>query len=118
MNNKKSGINGENLAAEFLENKGFVILERNYSCRIGEIDIVAMDKDVLVFVEVKSRDNTRFGMPLEAITPAKVRSIIATARYYIATHKKYDLQVRFDVVAILRGKIEHIENAFEQKTGF
>ena len=118
MNNRKTGLEGESIAAKYLEDKGYTILQRNFSCKVGEIDVVAMDGDTLVFVEVKARDNPKFGMPIEAITPAKVRSIIGAARYYIMKNHLYDTQARFDVIAILRGKIQHIENAFEQKTGF
>ncbi len=113
MNNRKTGIEGESQAVEFLQNKGYKILERNYSCKIGEIDIVAKDKETLVFVEVKARKNTLFGMPVEAITPAKVRNIIGVARYFLLAHKLHNVDCRFDVICILKNKIEHIENAFE-----
>lgn len=113
MNNRKTGIEGESRAVDFLKDKGYEILERNYSCKIGEIDIVAKDKDTLVFVEVKTRKNTFFGMPVEAITPAKVRNIIGVARYYLLSHRLHGVDCRFDVICILKERIEHIENAFE-----
>lgn len=64
MNNRRSGIEGENAAVEYLKKHGYVILERNFNTKVGEIDIIAEDKDTLVFVEVKARDNTKFGQPI------------------------------------------------------
>ncbi|MEG1535337.1 MAG: YraN family protein [Clostridia bacterium] len=112
MNNREEGISGETQAAEYLKNKGYKIVGRNFSCRQGEIDIIAKDKDYLVFVEVKARENTKFGMPFEAITDGKKRRLTAAANYYMMTHKCLGCDARFDVVSILRGEITHIENAF------
>ena len=112
MNNRKSGIEGENLAVEFLKKKGFVILERNFKTKVGEIDIIADDKGTLVFVEVKSRENTKFGQPIESITAKKVYSIRRTAEWYLSKKRMYDKACRFDVIEVLRGEVVHTVNAF------
>ena len=112
MNNRKSGIEGENLAVEYLKKQGNVILERNFNTKVGEIDIIAQDKDTIVFIEVKARENTKFGQPIESITPQKIRHIIRTAQWYLTAKHKYDSLCRFDVVEILQGKVTHTKDAF------
>lgn len=112
MNNRKSGIEGENLAVEYLKKQGYKILERNFKTKVGEIDIVADDNGTIVFVEVKSRENTKFGQPIESITPQKVHSIIRTAQWYLSKHRAYDRACRFDVIEILRGVVTHTKNAW------
>lgn len=102
---------GEDKACEFLKKLGFKILERNYRKTYGEIDIIAIDKDVLAFIEVKTRTSNLFGFPLEAITPWKLKSLIKTAQYYKMTHPKLPEALRIDAVAVtLRNQeIENIE---------
>ena len=112
MNNRKSGIEGEDIAVEYLKKQGYLILERNYKTMVGEIDIIAKDKDTIVFVEVKARDNTKFGMPIESITPYKVQRIIRTAQWYLSATRNYNCPCRFDVVEILRGEVIYTPNAF------
>lgn len=112
MNNRKSGIEGETLACEFLQENGYTIVDRNYLCKLGELDIVAKKGNVLAFVEVKARENTKFGMPFEAVNTAKIRNIIAVTKYYLMCHKNINMDIRFDVISILRGQIEHIQDAF------
>lgn len=112
MNNRSKGIEGENIAAEYLKKQGYRILERNYTTKAGEIDIVAEDKNTLVFVEVKARENTAFGQPIEAITRDKVKSIIRTAQLYLVAHKRQNSFCRFDVVEVLRGEVTHTKDAF------
>lgn len=112
MNNRKSGLTGETFACAYLEDHGYRILERNYRCKLGELDIVAQDGSTLVFVEVKARDTETFGQPFEAVTGAKIKKIIASARYWAVTHGAYEREMRFDVISVLRGKIEHIRDAF------
>ena len=112
MNNREHGIDGENIAVEYLKKQGYVILERNYSVKVGEIDIIAKDKDTIVFVEVKSRENTKFGRPIESITPQKVHHIIRTAQWYLSAKRKHNSPCRFDVVEVLRGEVTHVKNAF------
>jgi putative endonuclease len=114
-NDKRSKGNlGEDLAVKYLQKQGYKILERNFHCRVGEIDIVVQDADVLVFVEVKTRWSKKFGEPCEAITPWKLRSIIKTGEYYKLLHPELSEDLRIDVVAVdLKGgspKVELIKN--------
>ena len=114
--NKARGEVGETAAAKFLESAGFTILERNYRFDRGEIDIVAEDKDELVFVEVKSRQTLAFGSPEDAITPKKESYLKRTAEGYLFEHRLEGKPCRFDVVAIEwkagRPDIRHIKNVF------
>ena len=112
MNTRKSGIEGEIIAVEYLKKQGYRILERNFNTKVGEIDIIAGDKDTIVFVEVKARENTNFGQPIESITPQKVHHIIRAAQWYLSAKRKHNCPCRFDVVEILRGEVTHIKNAF------
>lgn len=117
MNKRKTGDRYEQTAVGYLEAEGYEILERNYRCRFGEIDIVARDRREneapLVFVEVKYRSSLRFGSPFEAVHLKKQRTIIQTANYYIK-ERKIDTAtgIRFDVVGILGRDIRLIKNAF------
>ena len=113
MNNRQSGIEGETIAVEYLKKKGYKILERNFSAKTGEIDIIAQDGKYLVFVEVKSRDNLKFGQPIESISLAKVRKIARTAQFYIVVNGKQNCLCRFDAIEVLRGEVNHIKNAFD-----
>ena len=115
--NKKSGDEGEELAARTLSEKDYKIIERNYRYGHGEIDIIAKDGETLVFVEVKTRKNLQFGMPEYAVTPTKQRQIKKIAEAYLYEKNITDTDCRMDVVAILLKKgekpyINHIENAF------
>lgn len=113
MDNGAEGLKAEYLAAEFLKEKGYVIVEKNASFpRRGEIDIVARDGDVLVFVEVKYRSTREMGDAAEAVDHAKRRKLLRAAEAYIATRAVIDTDIRFDIVAVRDGIIEHIPNAF------
>ena len=106
------GAFGEDLAEKFLQKNGYKILQRNFRSRFGEIDIVAQDKDVLVFVEVKARWSEKFGLPEEAITPWKLRSIIKTTQYFQLLNPKLPEALRIDLVAIelsSSGEVKRIE---------
>jgi len=112
-----TGNKGEDYTCDFLVEKNFKIIERNYRYGHGEIDIVAKDKNVLVFVEVKTRKNLEFGEPISAITRGKQRQIRKIAEAYLIEHGISDIDCRFDVVGVLlrgneRAKLDHIENAF------
>ena len=112
------GERGELRAAEYLQNKGFYILERNYRTRRGEIDLICANDRYLVFVEVKTRSSTSFGMPCEAVTSVKQRKLVLAAQQWLYNHPT-ELQPRFDVVEILVSpdrstcRIRHIPDAFE-----
>lgn len=113
MNKRSVGSSYEEIAAAYLIKEGYQILERNYRSRQGEIDIVAKDGDVLVFIEVKYRKDLSSGYPEEAVTYKKQCSIRNTARYYLYTHGScQDTACRFDVVAILGKEIKLIKDAF------
>jgi putative endonuclease len=111
------GAQGEEIAARYLLSKKYEILHRNYRCRHGEIDIIARRKNVLIFVEVKTRRSCAFGSPLEAVSLKKQRSISSVAQAYLQHNRLSGNAARFDVIAVQLGsgspEIEHIENAFE-----
>jgi putative endonuclease len=105
------GRTGERLAAEALMKKGYHILERNFRCRHGEIDLVAEDEQDLIFVEVKARRGTSYGLPEDALTLYKRRKLQEVASYYLDLHSCSDRSWRIDVVAIQfsgGGKLEEI----------
>lgn len=111
-----TGRAGESHVAKLLEHRGYQIVKRNFSCRFGEIDIIARNRQYLIFVEVKTREKNSLAAPFEAVTPAKQRRIVLTAGYYITQHPT-SLQPRFDAAAVYtqNGKIvgeEYLENAF------
>jgi putative endonuclease len=102
-NNKVVGNFGEKIAEEYLEKNNLEILDKNFYCRQGEIDIIARDKDKdeLVFVEVKTRTSRKYGTPAEAVHKEKRMHIYKAARYYIHLYRLEDVNIRFDVVEIL-----------------
>jgi putative endonuclease len=95
------GLRGERIAAAFLSDLGFRVLDRNWRCREGELDIVARDDDALVFCEVKTRRGVGFGHPVEAVTPAKQRRLRTLAHRWLAAHDEHARELRFDVVGVL-----------------
>ena len=107
------GKDGEEQATDYLKNKGYEIIERNYECRQGEIDIIAKDKEEYVFIEVKTRQNLHYGMPAEAVTPIKENHIWNASKYYIYSHSLENKFIRFDVIEVYKRKnrfyINHIE---------
>ena len=113
MTNKSLGINGENIAKEYLEKNGYKILETNRRfSKLCEIDIIALDKDSLVFVEVKTRKTNICGHPLESITKTKYNHIKQGLFFYLQEHKEYK-KYRIDAVSVLikpELKIEHLKN--------
>ncbi len=111
----KLGPLGEELAARFLKRKGYKILERNYRCPFGEVDIVALHRGTLVFVEVKTRKSLAFGHPAEAVDLRKQRRLQRIASCYLGQRRLGDIPVRFDVVALSLGEnreFDLIQNAF------
>jgi len=113
MDKREKGKSGEQLARDFLLERGMTLLAENYCVRGGEIDLIFADGDALVFVEVKTRYSSRYGSPLEAVTATKMRNVIRTAQKYIHDNGLYGKNARFDVVGIDRGQIEYIKNAFD-----
>ena len=117
MKRRETGILGEKLARDFLKKKGYRIIENNYRCPEGEIDIIARHEDSLVFIEVRTKKSLNFGSPEESITPAKMEKLRTVAAQYRQTHGNLPPQWRIDVVAVelnREGKllrIELIENA-------
>jgi len=104
------GQRAEDSAAALLRGKGYRIVERNFRCKLGEIDIVATDGDTLVFVEVRSRRSARYGTALETVSPAKQRTIARVAQVYLARHG--ETLCRFDVVGLTGDDVVHIPDAF------
>ncbi len=120
MKRSDTGRLGEELARDFLKKRGFHILENNYRCPEGEIDIIAHHKDYLVFIEVRTKTSQEFGIPEESITKAKKKRMVATAQHYRQTHDRQLPLWRIDFVAVeldKKGKpsrIELIENAVNE----
>ena len=117
MNHIKLGEFGEREAAIFLSASGYKILAQNFRSKTGEIDIIAAYKDIIVFVEVKTRRNTLFGQPSEAVTYSKQQKLLKTALCYLKLINKPDSACRFDVLEVLMParddlQINHITNAF------
>lgn len=109
--NKKLGKLGEKKAREYLIKNGWKIVEKNYVNPFGEVDIIARKGGVLAFVEVKTRLSDVFGTPSEAVSRARQRKYIQAAKYYFAG-RGIDCTVRFDIIEVFRGQLNHIENAF------
>jgi putative endonuclease len=114
MTTREIGELGERKGFKYLKKYGYKIIEKNFRARSGEIDIIAKDKDHLVFVEIKLRTTSEFGTPGEAVGAAKQSKIIRSALQYIKMHKISGANIRFDVLSIGPGEseIELIKNAF------
>jgi putative endonuclease len=116
--NQALGKLGEAIAVKYLQQCKYTIVEQNFRCKCGELDIVARDGNVTVFIEVKTRKNLTYGLPQLAVTPFKQRQISKAGLLYMAQKKIHGTNARFDVIAILLGynevpQIEHIINAFD-----
>ena len=114
---RELGASGEALAADCLERLGFRVIERNVRCGFGEIDLVALDRGTVVFVEVKSNHGRRYGAPEEMLTPAKQRRLTRLANWYLQRRGWLGRPARFDVVAVDwdaggRAAVRHFPNAF------
>jgi putative endonuclease len=119
MKRKTTGMIGEKLAAAFLTRQGYEIIETNYRCKEGEVDIIAKDGEFLVFVEVRAKNNNKFGTPEESITARKKGHLRNVSARYLETHDDLPTQWRIDFVAVeLDGygntkRLEVIKNAVE-----
>ena len=116
LTKQSSGAWGEDLALRYLTRRGYILVERNYRTRYGEIDLILRKDDTLVFVEVKLRRTTGFGDPLEAVTSRKQRTIRSLAVQYLSDRSPNFDTLRFDVIGILahgnKVRIRHVKNAF------
>jgi putative endonuclease len=116
LNNRLSGAWGEELALRYLTRRGYVLIERNYRTRYGELDLILRHRNTIVFAEVKLRRGTGFGDPLEAVTPRKQAAIRLLAEQYLSEKEPEFDALRFDVVGILVGsgapRVLHLEDAF------
>jgi putative endonuclease len=111
------GARGEDLAVAHLTAAGLVVLDRNWRCRAGELDVVATDGATLVVVEVKTRSGDGFGTPAESVTPRKLARLRRLAQLWLAEHRVGWVEVRFDVVAVLARpgcapEVEHLRGVF------
>lgn len=117
--NRDIGTLGETLAEKYIKNQGYIILEKNFRCKIGEIDIIGKDKEHIAFVEVKSRYNDDYGRPAEAVNYYKQRKLYKTAEFYIMKNKLFNFSFRFDVIEIFlklqsnRYELRLIKDAFQ-----
>jgi len=113
VNRRAYGNEGEQAACDYLQGKGWLILDRNVRRGRGEIDIVARKRRTIAFVEVKRRSNLNFGRPAEAVNSEKQRRIAQAAALYVQEKGLENASLRFDVIEILPGEIRHIEGAFD-----
>lgn len=115
ISTRLKGRSGEDIAADYLVRHGYEILDRNFTTKIGEIDIVAAGNGYLVFVEVKTRLNYKYGYAADAVNYHKQQKINQVASQYIKKYRHFDCAVRFDVIEVYTDekRIEHIENAFD-----
>ena len=103
---------GEDKATEYLKKSGFKILDKNYKTHVGEIDIIAKDGEIIVFIEVKTRTTENYGAPAEAVNKQKQEKYFKVASEYLVKNNLIDFECRFDVIEILDGKINHVKDAF------
>lgn len=117
MHNKDLGTKGERKARWYLRFHGWKIVEKNFKNPFGEIDIIAKKKGVLAFIEVKTRLTDIFGTPSQAVNKQRQQRYIMGAKYYFA-NREIDCTVRFDIIEIFRGQLNHIENAFRDSSRY
>jgi len=117
--NRDIGILGEDISENHLKNLGYRIIEKNFRCKCGEIDLIAKNKGYICFIEVKTRYGTNFGMPSESVTFSKQNKICKTAQIYISRRNIIDSNFRFDVMEVILNSnnndflVNHIEDAFQ-----
>lgn len=118
MNKRTVGAKYEQKAAAYLKENGFQILEMNFACKQGEVDVIGIHQDCLVFVEVKYRRDSRAGYPEEAVGLKKQIKLCRTSDYFRLTHPAYaGMQIRYDVVAVCRESLKWYQNAFDYISG-
>lgn len=106
MNKDNIGFEGENIACNYLESEGYEILDRNFTCNSGEIDIIAKDKDELVFIEVKTRTNSKYGNPIDAVDLNKMNHILKSAKFFVYKNNLENEFIRFDIIEVYMKKGE------------
>lgn len=111
---QKLGREGEEYAANYLEQKGYKIIQRNFECKQGEIDIIAKNKNEYVFIEVKTRQSFKYGMPSESVNERKQKHIWNATKYYLYSHKLEKAYVRIDVIEIYKKKDKFYLNHIKQ----
>ena len=115
--NKETGKLGEDIAVNYLKQNRYTILDRNFECRQGEIDIIALDKKEIVFIEVKTRTSNKYGTPSEAVNKIKQKHMLQTIKYYLYIRNLSDEFIRIDVIEVYINnnvyKVNHIKQAFE-----
>lgn len=110
---KLLGRLGEQSASKYLAKKKYKVIEKNFTTKVGEVDLIALYGDLLVFIEVKTRSSTAYGNPAEAVDYNKQRKYVLLAEQYVFMHPEHNKRsIRFDVVEILNEQINHIEGAF------
>jgi putative endonuclease len=109
---QKLGGSGEDRAAEWYRQAGYDVVARNWRCRNGELDLVVRNRQAVVFCEVKTRTSDRFGIPAEAVTPAKQRRIRALAVQFLQAEPQPAPHIRFDVVSVVGDRVDVLEAAF------
>lgn len=111
------GQEGEEIATKYLIENNYAIIERNFNCRQGEIDIIAKDKKEFVFIEVKTRTNRKYGNPAEAVATSKVKHLLKSIEYYLFLNKLENSFIRIDVIEVYKKEdkfyINHIKNAID-----
>jgi len=116
LSTAQRGRKGERLASRYLRWRGYRVVERNFRCPLGEIDLIVQKRGTVVFCEVKTRTGDGFAPPYEAVNRGKMMRLERTAEYWLNTRPQPDRQCRFDVITVLLGKgkprLEHMEDAF------
>ena len=114
---KETGNLGENIAEHYLKQKGYIILDKNFQCRQGEIDIIAKDKEEIVFIEVKTRTSNKYGTPSEAVNVIKQKHMLQSIKYYLYIRNLSEEFVRIDIIEVYIKdniyKVNHIKQAIE-----
>ncbi len=114
---KETGNLGENIAENYLKRKGYIILDKNFECRQGEIDIIAKDRKEIVFIEVKTRTSSKYGAPSEAVNKIKQKHMLQVIKYYLYIRNLSEEFIRIDVIEVYVidnvYKVNHIKQAFE-----
>lgn len=115
----ETGKIGEDLVVKYLEQNGYTIIERNFECRQGEIDIIAKDKEEIVFIEVKTRTNENYGKPKEAVDETKKKHIYKSSEFYVYINHLENEPIRIDVIEVYKKQekfiIHHIKQAITEK---